>query len=90
MSDVPRDVPSGIDCSGHLRARSLSCWVWWVRSDIFVFKYQRLEAPPEKRSSDYMAFFVRQLGGALIASGVEGTESGFMLLSCQIESSVLL
>src|SRR5665213_16652 len=32
--------------SGRVRARSLSRWAWWVRSDIFISRYLRREAPP--------------------------------------------
>jgi two-component sensor histidine kinase len=44
-----------------------------VADDGVGMKDKDLAKIPEKRGSDYVAIFVRQLGGTILASGTEGT-----------------
>ena len=44
-----------------------------VADDGVGMKDKDLAKVPEKRGSDYVAIFVRQLGGTIAASGSEGT-----------------
>jgi two-component sensor histidine kinase len=44
-----------------------------VADDGMGMKHKDLAKTPEKRGSDYVAIFVRQLGGTIIPSGSEGT-----------------
>jgi len=44
-----------------------------VADDGVGIKDQDLTKIPEKRGSDYVAIFVRQLGGTIVPSGLEGT-----------------